>query len=85
MPELTPENLAKRAEFTRLVVAEIEANREAERRAAHEGRPAADFVRQYRAQLTVEQLLEYFDPKTDYSLDAVAAELEALPPARESA
>jgi len=49
------------------------------------GRPAADFVRQYRAQLTVEQLMEYFDPKTDYSLDAVAAELEALPPARESA
>ena len=38
MAELTPENLAERAEFTRLVEAEIAANREAERRAALDDR-----------------------------------------------
>jgi hypothetical protein len=37
---------------------------------------AADFVRLYRSQFTVEQLVEYLNPRPEYSLAAVLAELE---------
>jgi hypothetical protein len=36
-----------------------------------------DFARLYRAQLSAEQLAEYADPKAEFSLDAVLADLAA--------
>lgn len=46
---------------------------------------AADFARQYRTQLTADQLAEYQNPSGDIPLESVLAELEARGPARESA
>ncbi|MBY0512283.1 MAG: hypothetical protein K2P78_00015 [Gemmataceae bacterium] len=46
---------------------------------------AADFARLYRSQLTAADLAEYLNPPAGTALDAVIAELEARPPARESA
>jgi hypothetical protein len=40
---------------------------------------AADFVSLYRGQFTAEQLAEYLNPRPEYSLAAVIAELEARP------
>jgi hypothetical protein len=41
----------------------------------------ADFARLYRTQLTAEQLAEYADPKGEFRLDDVIAELDAREPA----
>jgi hypothetical protein len=41
----------------------------------------ADFVRLYRAHFTAEELAEYLNPRAEYSLAAVLAELEAGPEA----
>lgn len=42
---------------------------------------AADFARLYRAQITPEQLAEYLNPKAEFRLDDVIAELDARRPA----
>ena len=51
---------------------------------ARRGTPA-DVARLYRAGLTADALAEYMDPAAELSFEAVLAELEAQPPARESA
>lgn len=41
--------------------------------------PASDLARLNRAKFGAEQLAEYLDPKFEFTLDEVLAELEAMP------
>lgn len=45
----------------------------------------SDFARLYRTQLTAQQLAEYLDPRCEFPLDDVVAELETSPASRETA